>query len=384
MFTYDFRAFATALVIGTAAVGAVGALAVTAAHAAEVSAAVGKPLLEAQSLANAGNYSAANARLREAESAAKNSDERNAVSQMKAFVASKSGDYSSLGGAAGAKAKFAADYNARRYADVIADEDLLRKANALDSNSQQVIAQAYYNLKNYAGCTRYLRQAFGNGGSEAVLGLKRSCAHAAGDQRAEQEALEQLVARTGDAKYWSPLLTQSLRLRGLSDEQTLDLYRLKYLTGSISRPDEYMTLAQLAIVAGLPKEAQKVVAKGMEAKALTGDRPQRLANMAAGRAKAADAAFAKNMAAANAAPNGDALVKLGVAQNSAGNSADAIKTIQAGIAKGVTDKGYAQVRLGLAYLDAKQKEQALRAFNSVRGDSNWTHIARLWSLYARS
>jgi hypothetical protein len=302
---------------------------------------------------------------------------------MKAYVASKSGDFSALGGAAGARAKFYAAYNARRYQDVINMEDELRKNNALDAQNQQVIAQAYYNMRNYAGCTRYLRQAFGGSGGETVLSLHRSCAHEAGDTAGERDALERLVGSTGAAKYWNPLLQSALRTRGLRDPQTLDIFRLKYLTGAIATESDYTTLAQLAIALGMPKEGKDVVQKGVDNKVLSGERINRLVKFASDRAAQTDAQAAQTQAAANAAPNGDALVKFGEYQNSVGKSADAVKSIQAGIAKGVTDKGFAQVRLGLAYLGAKQKDQAVKAFAAVKGDPNWEMIARLWSLYAR-
>src|ERR1700712_2277677 len=90
------HAVLTALLLGTATAGAALVLA-PAAQAATVSAHVGPLLKEAQSLA-----------------------------------------------AAGAKAKCANDYNAGKFKDVIADGESLKKYNALDSQSQLIIAQAYY------------------------------------------------------------------------------------------------------------------------------------------------------------------------------------------------------------------------------------------------
>ena len=129
----------TAIFLGTATAGVVALALAAPAHAATVSAHVGPLLKEAQAMANAGNYRGAMAKINEAESApGKTSDDTAVINQMKQYIGVKSGD-ASLGGAAGAKAKFANDYAARRYRDVIADADLLRKNNALDGNSQLVI-----------------------------------------------------------------------------------------------------------------------------------------------------------------------------------------------------------------------------------------------------
>src|SRR5664279_4052635 len=109
------RAALTAIFLGTAAVGA-GALGfATTAQAATVSHQVGALLQEAQSLANAGNYRGAMAKINEAEGApGKTADDTTVINQMKNFVAVKSGD-ASVGGADGASAKFSNDYNAGKY-----------------------------------------------------------------------------------------------------------------------------------------------------------------------------------------------------------------------------------------------------------------------------
>jgi hypothetical protein len=59
--------------------------------------------------------------------------------------------------ASDAKAKFAYDYNAGHFKDVIADGELLRKFNALDLPSQLVIGQAYYKAGDYPGCAKYAK-----------------------------------------------------------------------------------------------------------------------------------------------------------------------------------------------------------------------------------
>jgi hypothetical protein len=62
-----------------------------------------------------------------------------------------------ISSASDAKAKFANDYNAGRFKDVIADGELLRKFNVLDAQSQLVIGQAYYKAGDYAGCVKYTK-----------------------------------------------------------------------------------------------------------------------------------------------------------------------------------------------------------------------------------
>src|SRR5471030_1231720 len=104
----NLRAVAAALLLGAATVGGAAVLS-TPVLALTVSAKAGAAIKEAQAMANAGNYSGANAKLREAEAAAeRGTDDAAVIAQLKQYIAVKSGDTSTP---AGAKAKFANDYN---------------------------------------------------------------------------------------------------------------------------------------------------------------------------------------------------------------------------------------------------------------------------------
>lgn len=373
------RAATTAILLGTAALGAGAALQPA---AAAVSAAVGKPLQEAQSLANAGKYREAMDRVNAAAAAAKTAEERKVTDQMKQFVAIKSGD-ASIGGALGAKAKFAKDVNSGRWKDVIADGEMLRKNNALDGQSQLVIAQAYYQLHDPKGCIGYIKRA-GLGGETALTLLQR-CAYDANDDATQRQALEQLVASTGKPEHWKNLLRLSERARGMKDHDTLDIYRLKSMTGNLATSDDVMTYAQIALQLKMSAEAKAAIEKGVADKTLPAtDRTNRLLKLATDRVNADNANAGKALAAAQKAPKGDDLVAIGEAQIGEGKAKDAVTTIKAGIDKGCADAANCQLRLGTAYLAAGQKADAIKAFNAVKGDDKVVMVAHLYALAARS
>jgi hypothetical protein len=378
----NLRAVATALLLGAAAMA--GAAVLSSPAAAALRAAVGKPLLEAQTLYNQGNYKGAMAKVNEAEAVSnKTAEETSTIAQMKNAIAVKSGDPSTP---AGAEAKFVNDYNSGRFKDVIADQDILRKAGRLDAKNQQLVAQAYYRSGDKAGCERYIKSNFGSNPPDSVLELLMRCAYDNQDDETQRQALETLVAHTGKAEYWSSLLKLSERAQGMRDHDTLDIYRLKLLTGTIAGKDEYFLLAQLALQLGFAAEAQSVLTKGQAAiKELNDARTNKLLALAKSQAGADAAAMPKNLAAANAAPQGDALVKIGEDQWGMGKAKDAVATIQAGMKKPLADKNNAQIRLGMAYLGAGQKSDALKAFEAVTGPKGdkTAMIAHLWSLYAR-
>lgn len=370
------RAAATALLLGTAAV----TMTAMAAQAATVSPRVGAALKEAQALATAGNYKAAQAKINEADAVpGKTADDTAIINQFKNFIAVKSGDTST---AAGAKAKFANDYNAGKWRDVIASADTLRKFNALGMQEQLIIAQAYYKAGDYAGCARYVKANLNNT-SDTALELLARCAYESGDEVTQRQSLETLVARSGKPEQWKLLLRLAERSRGLSDHNSLDVNRLRMMTGNITTKDEYTLLAQLALQLGNAAEAQAIVEKGMAAKVLNDDRSTRLLNLAKTQAAANAAGLQKNIAAAQASPQGDALVKVGEDLVSQGKAKEGLPLIQAGVKKPMKDAANGQIRLGHAMLASGDKAGAQKVFNAVKTPEKDAMIAHLWYLAAR-
>ena len=374
-----FRAAAAAILLGSSILGA-GAMLQPAMAA--ISAAVGNPLNDVKGLVAAKRYREAMDKVNAASAAAKTAEERKVVDQMKDYVAIQSGD-ASIGGALGAKAKIANDANAGRYKDVIADADALKKTGALDATYSLMVAQAYYQLHDPKDCVSYIRSS-GLGGELALQTLQR-CAYDANDDATQRQALEQLVGSTGKPEYWKDLLHLSERAKGISDHSTLDIYRLKSMTGTLAGADEVMTYAQIALQIKMAAEAKTVVEKGVANQSLpVGDRTNRLLKLATDRANENAAGFARNMADAQKQPQGDALVALGEDQLGQGKAKDGLATIQAGVAKGCKDTANCQLRLGTAYLANGEKADATRAFNAVKGDDKVVMVAHLYSLYARS
>jgi TolA-binding protein len=383
MIPKKLRAVATALLLGAVTAMAGSALTVTPAQAA-VRAAVGKPLQAALAAAAAGNYSAAMARVNEAEAVGGlTSEEQQKIRQMRDYIGVKSGG-SFVSSAVTAQAKFDADYRAGRYREAINDADLLRRYGALNGTNMVIIAQAYYRLGDYKGCGRYAADHPGLGAE--ILELQMRCAYEAHDNATMRAALEQLVASTGKPEYWSRLLTNAEGAKALSDHQTLDINRIKLMTGVMKTDSDYFLLATLALQSTLnfPSEAVSVIQKGFDAKVLSGDRANRLMNLAKSSAAADLANLPRTVAAANKAKNGDLLVRLGEDYCGMGRYKDAVAAVQAGIAKGVSDNDNAQTRLGQALYGAGQKEAAQKAFAKANKTPNGELIAHLWSLYVRT
>lgn len=376
MISRKLGALATALLLTTGVSAGIAMMATSSVEAATVRPAVGKALQDAIRAASAGNASEANAKIREAESVSGlTSSEQSAIAQTKQYVASKTGS----------KAKFVIDYNAGRYSAVVGeDAEALRRSGEMDGESEVIVAQAYYLMHDYSECIRIVR---GLGRvSQNTMELLMRCAYEAHDEQAMQGALEQLVVEYNQPKYWSDLISSAERADSLSNPDTLDIYRLRLLTGTMRNTSDYETGAEIAVQLGFPTEAQAIAQKGLDLKLLAPDRGARLLNLAKTQAAADVANLAKTAATAAAAKTGDADVKLGEDYWSMGRYQDALAAIKAGIAKGVTNADEAEIRLGMAYIGLHQRESAVHALNTVSktAPAHTQNIARLWSIYART
>ncbi|MGA7674872.1 MAG: hypothetical protein WCA78_07455 [Rhizomicrobium sp.] len=384
MIPKKLRAVLTALILGAATAAAGVALTAAPAQAA-VRSVVGKPLQAALAAAAAGNYSAAMARVHEAEAAGGlTAEEQTIIAKTRQYIEAKSGGSVGVSDAVGAQAKFDTDYRAGRYNDAINDADLLRKYGALNGANMVIIAQAYYRMGSFKECARYAEDHTGLG--QDMLELQMRCAYEAHDDATMRAALEQLVASTNKPEYWVRLLKVAEASKALTDHQTLDINRIKLWTGTMTSDSDYFLLATLEIQStlGFPSEAVNVIQRGFQAKVLSGDRANRLLNLAKSSAAADLANLPKTVEAANKAKNGDLLVRLGEDYCGMGRYQDAVAAVQAGIAKGVSDNDNAETRLGQALYGAGQKDAALRAFAKAKNTPNGEMIAHLWSLYVRT
>lgn len=393
MIAKSLRALGAALLLGTACVAGASVSVVSVAEAGTVRPSIGKPLQEALDLAKNNQINAALAKVKEAEAVSgRTASEDQTIAQTKNYILAKSGDpsvyenmiASGQGSANVAKELLSAHYNARQYGKVIADADVLRRFGALDGQAQMIIAQAYYLSGNYQGAIRYLHELIGSsGGTDQQLELLMNCASKVGDEDLVRTAAERMILQ-GKSQYWVYLLGSAERTKGLTDHQTLDIYRLRVLTNSMRNADDYSLSTQIAIELGFPAEAAAIQQKGFDAKLLSGARQTRLLDMAKTQAAANQAALAKMASDAAKAPNGEALVKLGEIYWGMGRYQDALTSVQAGIKKGVTDTNDAQMALGLANVGLHNGAQAAKAFSAADGNASAQVVGRLWSIYARS
>jgi tetratricopeptide (TPR) repeat protein len=261
-----------------------------------------------------------------------------------------------------------------------------------DETMSVLVGQAYYvqnDYKNAAATMNGVVTAAEKGGrtpSENWLQIVLSSQFKLDNKDGIADALKKLVRYYPKAEYWENLL-DIYRRRDSSDRVTLGFYRLMNDVGTLKQADDYVEMAQLAIDAGVPGEAQTVVEKGVQNGTLKSEDKTaqgRYDRLLAGAKKSAStdkASLAQLAKEAEKATSGQALVALGQAYLSYGMYDEAIDALKKGIAKGgATDTDEAQISLGIAYLRKGQKDLARQAFKTVKAESKWHDLAEMWEI----
>jgi len=185
---------------------------------------------------------------------------------------------------------------------------------------------------------------------------------------------------------WQQMLSGLREQQGNNDTLNFQLYRLMLAVGALKSADDYIELAQFANHFGYPSEAANVMTAGFAAKVLgDGDEKERQNRLLASFKKAADsdkAELPQIEKRALAAADGQTDVTLGEDYIGLGQYAQAIEAIERGLKKGNVKKpDQAQIALGIAYYNNKQKDQARAAFKQVAATSELKRIAELWVLH---
>lgn len=392
--------------LGLASVVAVSALAAPLAIAqGTVRPEVGKPLQQASDLLRAGRAKEALAKVREAENVAGiTAAERQTIDGMKAAAAQRAGDLGTAiqaleamaGRASGAQLGQLAEQLASAYAQQRNNakaSEWLGKAVAAGNNSPAVRQLQQYlqsTSGDYAAIARDAAAAVaaaesaGRRPDEGELLRLADAQQKTGATAGYVNTLEKLLLNYPKKDYWSAFLGRLPRKSGFSPRYELDVMRLRLATGTLGKTDEFMEMAQLALQAGLPFEAKRIVEQGYKAGALgTGPeaaRHQRLRDLADKQAAEAPANLPRQAAEAAAEKEGDGLVKVGYAMVSAGDVDKGLALIQQGLAKGSLKRpDEARLRLGMAQLQSpKTRAQAAQTLRSVKGTDGAADIARLW------
>ena len=368
---------------------------------------VGRPLQQASDFLKAGKAKDALAKAREADAVGgKTAAEQLMIDRMKAAAAQRAGD---------------------QGAAIAALESVYDKVGAGEKGAlAEQVASAYAQTRNNAKATEWLNRAVAAGnnsatvkqlqsylqsssGDYAAIGRDAQAAVSAAEQGGRRpdegdllrladaqqrtgagagyiSTLEKLLAYYPKKDYWNAYLGRLPRKAGFADRFAVDVLRLKLASATLTKTEDFMELAQLALQAGLPAEAVRVIDQGFKGGALgTGAeaaRHQRLRDLAQKQLAESKTGLASHAGEAAAQKSGDDAVRVGYAMVSLGDADAGIKLIEQGIAKGGLKRPEdAKLRLGMALLQqGKSRDKAVKTLRSVTGNDGAAEIGRLWTV----
>jgi tetratricopeptide (TPR) repeat protein len=283
----------------------------------------------------------------------------------------------------------AAAYRAKDYARALEWADRYAKLGGTSPRMSGLRTSAHYLSGDYAGVVRDMQQKVDAVEKsipvvdEDTLRLLAASYAKLNDEAGYTNTLEKLLVHHPKKDYWSDMLARVAGRPGLSEKLLLDVYRLKFQTGTLEETDEFVEMAQLSLEAGLPAEARRVLEAGYAAGKLgtppNAERHKRLRDLAIKQA-ADDEKFLATPAIGR---TGDALVATGQTLVTAGKVDKGIELIEQGIAKGGLKRPEdARLHLGQAYLQAGNKARAIEIFKSLRGTDGVADLGRLWAIHA--
>jgi tetratricopeptide (TPR) repeat protein len=251
------------------------------------------------------------------------------------------------------------------------------------------VGQAYYLTNDFKNAASVMNEvvskleAEGKPPGEQNLRIIHGACAQLQDRECTFKQAEKLVRHYAKPEYWKELVN-ALMTPETTDNQMLNVMRLAMHVDAMSSSDQYSEMATLAMNAGLPGEAQSALDKGLSKQVFKDARAaeaRRRLEEAKASSASDKASLAKQEASAKANAQGNADVKLGAAYLSYGDTAKAIEAISRGIGKGgVRNPDEAAILLGIAHLQAGNKAEAAKAFQTVGKDPTLTRIAQLWLL----
>jgi hypothetical protein len=373
-----------------------------------VRAEMGKPFAEIQTFINSKDYSQALAKIDALEAMEKKTPyEVFAIARTRAVVASGSGNNDALAKAfdvminsdflpAADKVKYAEGmagtfYNEKKYdqskqwilralslnKDSVAMHDLLARTMYLQNDFNGAIAEINQQLEADAQAKRVP--------SHERLHLLISCHLKLKDTAGYIATLERMVEFYPKKEYWGDLLYRLPNKTGFSDRLRLDWYRLMLATENMEEGAQYVEMTELALLAGLPLEAKKIMDAGYAANMLGTGKDVAKHKQLRDKANKQAADDLKSMeageAAAKAAKNGIGMVNMGYNYVINEQTEKGIALMEQGIAKGgLKAAEEAKLHLGMAYLQAGNKTKAAEIFKTIQGNDGTADLAKLWLL----
>jgi hypothetical protein len=205
------------------------------------------------------------------------------------------------------------------------------------------------------------------------------------DNAGYQSTLRRLLEAYPSKAYWAEVIQRLAQQVSLNPRLELDLYRLLDQTDNLEEAGDYTEMAQLALKAGLPAEALRVMAKGFDV-GILGQGAEAAAHNklrieAQKKVQEDERSFAQFE---QSAQDSTAWAGVGNVYASQLNWAAAnVAYAKALAVGGVRRESELRLHHAISLIKAGQKDAARQQLAAVQGDALAVELASLWRLLAR-
>jgi hypothetical protein len=374
------------------------------------SAALAKPLKEANDALKAKNYPDAITKLKAAEGVAgKTPADQYIIDEMLSFAYTTTQNYPEAAKVMEAKLDSGLtpqaeqptlvkqlatiNYQTKNYDKAVTFGNRAIQGGYADDQIRTIVGQSYYLKGDWKNTLKFEEDIVnsqikaGQTPSLESLQLVYSACQKLQDEACMTRSMEKLVQYYPKPEEWAQLLYGMRKEITNNEVALLQTYRLMLDTDVLKEGSDYTEMAELALDAGSPGEAQHVLEKAMAktppvfTDQRSKDRATRLLDTAKKRAASDQAGLAKLEKEADAAATGEKNVAVGRAYLGYEQYDKAVDQLSKGLGKGgVKNELDARLMLGIAQLKAGHKDDASKTFKAVKGDPALERLANLWNL----
>ncbi len=205
------------------------------------------------------------------------------------------------------------------------------------------------------------------------------------DDAGYHATVKQLLASYPSRDYWAEVAGRMITLPGFNNRFELDVFRLLEQSGNLQQPVDFTEMAGLAMQAGLPAEALRVLNLGYD-KGILGQGAQaaahsKLRTEAQTKVREDDRGFAQ---LEKSARDGNTLASVAAVYGSRQDWTQAQAVYARALAAGGLRREQ-EVRLhyAISLFKTGQKEPALAQLKTIQGDATAVELASLWALMMR-
>src|SRR5215469_12417459 len=257
--------------------------------------ALAKPLKEAHDDLNAHKYSEAIAKLKTAEgTSGKTPGDQYLIDEMLSFAYIKTQNYPEAAKAMEAqldtglvpqsdqatliKQLATINYQLKNYDKALDFAQRAVKGGFADDQIRTIISQSYYLKGDYKNVLKYedgvvdAQIKAGQTPTNESLMLIYSACQKLQDEACTTKAMERLVTYYPKPESWAQLLYAVRKETSSNENDLMQTYRLMFDTDVLKDPGDYTEMAELALDAGSPGEAQRVLERAFQKQVFTDQR----------------------------------------------------------------------------------------------------------------